>query len=233
MNDKSIRQFAVSIALIIFAAAKALEDQIPAAVSLFLPVGGVDHSSWAVQAKLAFSAFVGLKIGVYIVLLEQALYRIFGHRFIGKWAYESDSGNFAIASIQPNGLWAGGTTIGYSVSLYRKPEEVLSALNRRGGAVPFGTAHGLMTSFKDGQLTLVYQVDVKGRDYDARRGILTLNATDDPAIVIGSWESTKINDKNVPEKGFREGALTFYTPARFHEKFGPAPSVAQVKLESH
>lgn len=217
MNDKSIRQFSVSVALIVFAIVKALEDRIPDLGLWIVPGGNVSLPSWSFSANLLSAAFAGFKIGLLIVILEQVLYRIFARKFIGRWIYESSSGNFGIAEIKPHGFWAGGTTLAYAVNLYRGPEEIMSTLQRTGDVTPFGTAEGIVTSFKDDKLTLIYQVHVGAEKYDARKGILTLSPSPDSQVMTGIWESTKINDsaEKIPDRTVRVGDLWLYRPRRF------------------
>lgn len=223
MNDRSVRQISVTIALIAFAIVKVLEDQWSGAIMWLLPGGGVASASGPIQIRLLSSAFAGVKLGLFIVFIEHSLYWIFAHRILGTWAYKSTSGNYAIARLRPQGFWAGGTRITYSVNLYKDPQAVISALERKGVKPPFGTAEGIITSLNNDKLTLIYQVKV-GRSastYPARNGILFLTPSPDPEIMTGVWESTSINpcpDKT-PESEFRIGDLEFYRPARFRKLF--------------
>lgn len=216
MNDKSIRQFAVSIALIVFAIVKSIDDRIPDVLLWIAPGGDVSLPSWTFTSSLLASAFAGLKIGLLIVILEQLLYRFFARRIIGRWVYESTTGNFGIAEIAPRGFWAGGTTITYAVNLYRNGDEVISAMKQKGDTTPFGTADGIVTSFKDDKLTLIYQVHIGSEKYNARKGILSLSPSPDSGIMTGIWESTRINDDvKVPDRDVRVGDLRMYRYRRF------------------
>jgi hypothetical protein len=217
MNDKSIRQLAVSFALVIYSIFKLIEDNVPTFVLWIVPGGDVSLPNSPFSANLLAAAFAGLKIGIVIVLLEQLLYRLFARRIVGRWVYRSSSGNFAIAEIKPHGFWAGGTTITYAVNLYHTKEEVLSAMRHDGHVVPFGTADGTVTSFKDGKLTLIYEVHVGSDRYQARKGILSLSPSLDSNIMTGIWESTKINVDGVPDRDVRIGDLEMYRYRRFRK----------------
>ncbi|MEX3694385.1 hypothetical protein AB3X91_41120 [Paraburkholderia sp. BR14263] len=218
MNDRSIRQFAVSIALIAFAIVKSIDDRIPDFLLWIAPGGDISRPSWPFVSSLLAAAFAGLKIGLLIVLLEQFLYRFFARRIIGRWVYESTTGNFGIAVIAPRGFWAGGTTLTYSVNLYRNGDDAFSAMKQTGDTAPFGTADGIVTSFKDDKLTLIYQVHIGSEKYSARKGILSISPSPDSGIMTGIWESTKINDDaKVPDRDVRVGDLKMYRYRRFHQ----------------
>lgn len=222
MNDKLIRQISVTLGLILFAILKTFESQIPDLYFWALPGGTVASDSAPLGFKFLAATFVGFKLGAVIVIAEQVLYRVSARRIIGTWAYKSSSGNYGIASIVPRGFWAGGTTLDYRVELYKSAHQVIRALDKQGGAVPFGTAESLLSSLKDDKVTVVYQVNVGASTYDAKKGILTIKSSHDPNVLTGIWESTKINSSPSveSEKACRQGDLEFYKLERFRKIFG-------------
>ena len=222
MNDQSARQVAVSAALVIFALTSSFADQIPASLHMLVP--GIDPAtaSWDMSARLLSAGFGGIKLGVLILILERVVFRIAARPFLGKWAYESTAGNFAILQIRVAGFWAGGTRLDYSVTLYRDAKEVSDVLARRRSVAPFGTAHGIMTQLEGNRLQVIYEVAKGAADYDALRGYLQLLTTAAPGTLKGMWESTKVNESDVPDREVRVGDYTAWRPRQFRRRFGIA-----------
>ncbi len=224
MNDRAIRTLAVTIALVSFVIAKFYETSLPASLRFLMP-GTMPNTQADTLLELLLAAWSGIKVGLLIVVMEFFLYRYFARRFIGRWAYRSSSGNFAVADIRPTGWTSGGIVLSYSVSLYKTASEVCAVLHGRGASVPFGTAEGLLLGFKDDKLTIVYQVSVGSDPYDARKGILTLNRTATKEVLSGVWESTKINTSGTTDdKKVRVGDLSLYRPRSFKEQFCGVPA---------
>lgn len=231
MNDKTIRGLAVLFALTIFSIIKLFEPCInlkinEIIVTLFIPGAMPELNNFPSKASLsginiAIVTWSGVKLGFLIIISEYTLYWLFTKQFIGTWAYESSSGNFAIVKIFPKGLWSGGITLSYNVSLFKTPREVISALKVEGIAFPFGTAYGQLVGLKDDKLIIVYQVSLGADPFNAFRGILTITPTADKNILSGVWESTKVNRQHPiePDEKVRKGDLKIYRPKNFRKKF--------------
>lgn len=213
-SDRQIRQLAVSLSLVLFALVKFYETQLPAWGALIVP--GAAPATTGPASQVLAAAWSGIKVGILILLFEHLLYRIVAKAFVGRWAYKSTSGNLGIADIQPDGFWAGGVGLTYKVSLFHSAREVEAALKGLPLGIPFGTAEGLLIGFKDGKMTIVYQVSVGADPYDARKGILILSTTANASVSTGVWESTKVNTKNPEDdKKVRTGDLKLLRPKTF------------------
>ena len=218
MDDRSAKQLAVTISLIIFSLVTAYNDQLPVILKWTLP--GVDPSGsfLGLDAKALVAAFGGLKLGVLILLLERFVLTVAAWPISGRWAYHSTSGNFGIVDITIQGLWAGGTVIDYSVHLYKTSPQVVSVLQRKSIVAPYDTATGLVTKLQGKKLLIVYEVTGKDHEIKAKRGLLELSPTPDKRVMKGQWESTRINDDpGKPDRNMRIGDLTLFRPERFFD----------------
>lgn len=218
MNERRIKGLALTLALITYALVKYLGGQLapPPTWALYL-LPGVSIATLSTAGQIGAGLLSAMELGALLVISEYLIYRVFIHRFHGRWIYESSTGAYGVADIGITGLWVGSVSLSYDVTLVKSLQGVIDMLDGKLSETPFGTAQGQLFGFKDGKISLTYQVSigeaVADKGLAATKGILTIAALPHKDFLLGFWESTKKNYESKKEDERRSGKLTFRRPS--------------------
>lgn len=126
-----------------------------------------------------------LSLAVIVRLVQRLLLLAWARPVLGRWVYESSSGNWGLAVIDIH-----GGELRYSVQLYATRAEVLAAVLGQPDAVSscFATVTSVGVTFHNGSVELIYKIDQTSNEYAPRSGMLTLSPLS-PRTMKGYWKS--------------------------------------------
>lgn len=170
-NIDGVRQASLGVAAVVFSVLNIVVLQ--------------DLALAGAAAKLLAVLVSALSLALIVGIVQRLFLLIWAHPVLGRWVYESSSGNWGLARIDLR-----GGELTYSVQLYRTEADVRAAVRGEPGfaARCFATVSSSGVTYEKGQLELIYNVDRSHEDYATRSGMLTLAPLDRSAMK-GYWRS--------------------------------------------
>lgn len=168
------------------------------------------------QTSTAIIAVLISSVGLYtlIKLSTRGLLSYWARPILGKWAYESSSGNFALLYFEVEEY-----SINYRVDLYPTLEDILGALDGDPASIAKAQAHFTKRAltYEDGYVSIIYTIRGHQSDYRAREGILHVELLEGEKVMRGYWTS---NITGEPSRG----SLTIYREDAFRQIYSSALS---------
>jgi hypothetical protein len=161
------------------------------------PVGLVQIVISLVVSAFSLALIVGVSQRVFI--------RAWAMPILGRWVYESSSGNWGVAD-----LLLKGTELTYSVQLYETGDDALAAVRGERGfaAKCMATVSSAGVFYDAGTVELIYKIEQVDERYAPRSGRLTLRPLGAGAMK-GYWKS------DLRGADPATGVLNMYRPSHF------------------
>lgn len=136
-----------------------------------------------------------LSLAALVSMCQHLFLKAWAKPVLGRWIYESSSGNWGLARLEIR-----GGDLNYSVQLYRTEAEALGALKGVRGTVSscFATVTSGLVDYAAGRVELIYKIDHTSSGYESRSGMLSLSPLSSRTMK-GYWKSDVRGDE--PQRG--------------------------------